>query len=276
MNDTVSQVKQDLLRAIEDDKLTLPTLPEVALNVREVAQDPDADVGKLSKVLENDAAISARIVKVANSPLLRASRPITDLKMAISRMGMVYACNLATGLAMEQMFQATTDLVDNLLRETWTKSTEVAGIAHVLCRHYTRLKPDQATLGGLVHKIGVLPILTYAEEHRALLRSRELLQTVIDELHPLIGDRILAAWNFQPELLNIPSEHLNWKRQPAQADYADIVMVANLQSYLGTDHPFTAMDWSGISAFARLGISPGGDDEEDLSAEMEAAMAFLQ
>ena len=116
--------------------------------------------------------------------------------MAISRLGINYTCNLATGLAMEQMFQATTDVVDRKMREVWNKSTEIAGICHVLARHYTRLAPDQATLAGLVHQIGVLPILTYAEDHNELLSDSISLSHVIERIHPLIGERILKAWDF--------------------------------------------------------------------------------
>ncbi|TNE75333.1 MAG: histidine kinase, partial [Gammaproteobacteria bacterium] len=61
-------------------------------------------------------------------------------------------------------------------------------------------------------------------------------------------------------------------------DYADLVMVANLQLVAGTDHPWTEMDWNTISAFNRLGLDPNIDmsEEEDLNAQMEAAMALLQ
>ena len=59
-------------------------------------------------------------------------------------------------------------------------------------------------------------------------------------------------------------------------DYADIVQVAMLQSIAGTEHPFAQQDWSQIPSFARLGLNPASDqEEEDLSAEMEAAMALL-
>ena len=49
-----------------------------------------------------------------------------------------------------------------------------------------------------------------------------------------------------------------------------------LQSLAGTQHPYTQLDWTQIPSFARLGLNPAGDEEEeDLSAEMEAAMALL-
>lgn len=278
MSEVIDQIKNEILDAIEHDRLVLPTLPEVALQVREAAADENVDVKKLTNVIINDAALSARIIKVANSPLLRASQAIEDLGMAVMRLGIDYTANLATGLAMEQMFQATSDVVDSYMRDVWAKSTEVAGISHVLCRHYTKLRPDQATLAGLVHKIGVLPILTYAEDNRKLLKDIALLDQIIEEVHPIIGTKILQKWDFLEELQLVPEEHLHYDREVDAPDYADIVMVASLQSYIGSDHPCTQMDWSTVSAFGRLGLDPdiNTHEVEDLSEDMEAAMALLQ
>ena len=278
MSKLAEKVQEDLIRAIDNDELVLPTLPEVALKVREAAEDPDVSIPALSKVIGNDAALTARIIKVVNSPLLRTNKEITDLQMAISRLGINYTCNLATGLAMEQMFQATSDVVDRKMREVWNKSTEIAGICHVLCRHYTRLAPDQATLAGLVHQIGVLPILTYAEEHYELLADSISLYHVLERLHPLLGDRILKAWEFPAPIAQIPSQYLDFTRNSPKVDYVDIVQVATLQSYLGSEHPYTQLDWSQVPAFAKLGLDPQVDmqADEDLSAAMEAAMSMLQ
>lgn len=278
MSKLAEKVQQELIHAIENDELVLPTLPEVALRVREAAEDPDVGIPQISKVIGNDAALTARIIKVVNSPLLRSNKEITDLQMAVSRLGINYTCNLATGLAMEQMFQATSDVVDRKMREVWNKSTEIAGICHVLCRHYTRLMPDQATLAGLVHQIGVLPILTYAEEHNELLADSISLNHVIEQIHPIIGDKILRTWEFPEPIAIVPSQYLDFTRDSSKVDYVDIVQVATLQSYLGSEHPYTQLDWSKVPAFAKLGLDPQVDmqADEDLSAAMEAAMSMLQ
>ncbi|MGG2397702.1 HDOD domain-containing protein [Pseudomonas sp. SH1-B] len=278
MSKLAEKVQQDLIHAIENDELVLPTLPEVALKVREAAEDPNVGIPQISKVIGNDAALTARIIKVVNSPLLRSNKEITDLQMAVARLGINYTCNLATGLAMEQMFQATSDVVDRKMREVWNKSTEIAGICHVLCRHYTRLMPDQATLAGLVHQIGVLPILTYAEEHNELLADSISLNHVIEQIHPIIGDKILRTWEFPEPIAIVPSQYLDFTRDSAKVDYVDIVQVATLQSYLGSEHPYTQLDWSKVPAFAKLGLDPQVDmqADEDLSAAMEAAMSMLQ
>lgn len=277
MNQVADKVRQELLTAIEQDKLVLPTLPEVALRVREVAEDPDASIDQLVSVIGNDAALAARIIKVANSPLLRASKEIVDLKMALMRLGMEYTCNMATGLAMEQMFQATSDMIDKRMRQIWSRSTEIAGICHVLCRHRTKLRPDEATLAGLVHRIGALPILTYAENHPELLSDSITLDNVIETLHAQIGDKILEKWDFPPELRNVPSQHLQFDRDVATADYADIVTVAVLQSYMASDHELADVDYHTVKAFGRLGLDTdmSSEEGEDLSSNMEDAMALL-
>lgn len=275
MTDLAQRVQDELIQAIDRDQLVLPTLPEVALRVREAAEDPNVSIAHLVREISNDAALSARLIKVVNSPLLRTRQEITDLSMAVNRMGITYTANLATGLAMAQMFQATSDVVDRKMREVWGRSTEVAGISHVLCRHYTRLKPDQATLAGLVHQIGVLPILSYAEENDKLLADSISLNLVIERIHPIIGDRILAAWDFPAPLRHVPTQHLDFARNSTSVDYADVVQVAMLQS-LPSEHPLAQLDWNSIPAFAKLGITQDSSgEEEDLSAEMEAAMALL-
>lgn len=279
MSTLIATVQSELMDAINNDELILPTLPEVALQVREAAEDPDVGIGELSKVISNDAALTARIIKVVNSPLLRSSSEISDLNMAVARLGMGYTTNLAMGLAMEQMFQATSDVIDRRLREVWQRSTEIAGISHVLCRHFTRLPPDQATLAGLVHQIGILPILTYAEENGQLLNDSFTLEKVIERLHPELGQRILQAWDFPPTLACVPVEHLDFDRQTPQQDLVDIVQVALLQSYAGSEHPLGKIDWTGVDAFRKLGlevIEQSLSADEDLSASMEAATQMLQ
>ncbi len=276
MSAIAEKVAKAIIAAIDADKLVLPTMPEMAIKVREVAEDADASIKQLNDVISHDAALTARIIKVANSALFRGAREIEDLGMALSRLGMQTTSNLATGLAMEQMFQATSDIIDKRMREVWSKSSEIAGICHVLCKHYTKLRPDQAALAGLVHQIGVLPILSFAEEHPALMRDSMTLDSVIDQIHPLIGAKILTTWEFPSELRKIPKDCTNFSRDIPSADYADLVTVAMLQSYAGTKKT-ELIDLQNVTAFARLGLDPDIEsaEAEDLTEEMEAAMAML-
>ena len=262
MTPLAEKVVQDLLHAIDTDRVVLPTLPEVALKVREAAEDPNVGVAELSRVIAMDAALTARLIKVVNSPLLRTSKEITDLQMAVGRLGINYTGNLATGLAMQQMFQATSDAVDRKMREVWSQGTEIAAISHALCTKYTRLMADRALLAGLVHQIGVLPILTYAEEQEELLANAITLDQVTARIHPQIGERILKTWDFPADIACVPQEHLALQRQPAAADYADIVQVATLL-HAGRQGQVQDAAIATFPAAIRLGLNNQPDLQQD-------------
>lgn len=63
------QLLVGLLKKLKDDALILPTLPEVAMRVQEVVGRPDSSLKQVAEIIGQDAAISARIIKVANSAL---------------------------------------------------------------------------------------------------------------------------------------------------------------------------------------------------------------
>lgn len=254
MSDLADKVQQDLVEAIDNDDLVLPTLPEVAMQIRKAAEDPEVSVSTLSKVIGRDTALSARLIKVVNSPLLRATQEVTDLHTAITRLGVNYSSNLAIGLVMEQIFHARSDVVGQKMRDVWRKSLEIAGVSYALCRSYSQLKPDQAALGGLVHQIGVLPILTYAEDHNELLSDPISLNHVIDRIHPLLGDKLLRVWDFPEKLVKVPGQYLDFKRQSDRIDYVDLVQVASLYCHQGTDHPLARIDLLSVPSFQKLGI----------------------
>lgn len=271
------KIQNDILSAIENDSIVLPTLPEIALNVREVTEDPNSGIMDLIEVINKDAALSARILKVCNSPLFRGANEINNLNTAVSRLGMQYTCNLSTGLAMAQMFQATSELIDTRMRDVWKRSTEVAGMCNVLARQHKHLNPGQATLAGLVFAIGALPVLKYVEDNDVQITS-ESLDNLLDALQPMVGEKILTKWAFPEELRSVPRQCVNLGRKVAKVDYADLVMVCMLQTYIGSNHRFTRIDWTKISAFERTGVNPdpNAEEDEDLNAQMEAAMALLK
>lgn len=256
MNKLAEKVQQALVMAIGNDDLVLPTLPEVALKIRQAAEDPEVSISHLSKVISRDTALTARLIKVVNSPLLRATQEVTDLHTAITRLGTNYSSNLSIGLVMEQIFHARSEVVEQKMRDVWRRSLEVAGVCYALCRNHSQLKPDQAALGGLVHQIGVLPILTYAEDHYELLSDPVSLNHVIDNIHPLLGDKLLRGWDFPEMLVNVPAHYQDLERDSASLDYVDLVQVAVLYCHKNTDHPLANAALSNLPAFRKLHIDP--------------------
>ncbi len=253
----------ELIQDLESGQLQLPTLPEVALRVRDVVDDENASAGQIAEIIAQDAALSARLIQVANSPLYRGRQEIDRLSMVVARLGNKLVRNLVTSQVMKQMFQATNDLVDQRLREVWEHSVQVAAIARALASSVPGVLPDQAMLAGLLHDIGTLPILYRAEERDELLATPGLLDHLITRLHTRVGGAILRHWKFPDALVAVAAEHEDLERTHSGGpDLVDVVQVANLQSHIDTDHRLGQVDWGSVSAFQRLGLEADVDEIE--------------
>lgn len=248
--------KESILDDLENDRLPLPTLPEVALKVRETVDDVDATISDVSKIIETDAALSARIIQVANSALYRGLSAADNVQNAVMRMGLNTVRNLTTSLVMKQLFQATHPVVDHYLRNAWKQSTDVAAFSAMIAKHYTNLESDSALLAGLTHSIGLSPILVKAESDPDLLNDAPALEKLLYELYPAVGAEILRKWDFSEHLVKVPAEHLNINRNGnnGKADYTDIVQVALIQTTAGSSGPLGNIDQAAVSAIDRLGM----------------------
>lgn len=252
----MSVTKESILSDLANDRLTLPTLPEVAIKVRETVDDDNASISDVAQIIETDAALSARIIQVANSSLYRGLSPADTVQKAVMRMGLNTVKNLATSLVMKQLFQATHPVVDRYLRNAWKQSTDVAALSAMIAKHYTNLESGSALLAGLTHSIGLSPILVSAESDPELLNNSVALELLLKESAPIVGAGILRKWDFSEALVNVPIEHLNLDRQGTngKVDYADVVQVALLQAVAGSDHPLGAVDLNFVSALDRVGM----------------------
>lgn len=272
------KILNDLIDELEKGTLVLPSLPEVALKVRDTVDDANASTKELAKVIGTDAGLSARLIQISNSPLLRGTKKIESVDMAVARMGRIMVKNCINSIIVQQMFQPTTEITDKLFREFWEHSTEVAAISQALAS-FAQQKPDQAMLAGLVHDIGALPIIKRAEDVRELLKNEALLREVIASLHTRIGTALLTKWDFPVEIIAVAREHEDIKRNKSgAADLVDVVIAANLQSYFGKKHPHANVPWSEVPAFARLGIDTEISviDMEETGASIKEMQAALR
>ncbi|MBA3582856.1 MAG: HDOD domain-containing protein [Gammaproteobacteria bacterium] len=247
-------IRDELLEAMRQDKLTLPTLPEVALKIREAVNNPRADSHTIADMISNDPAIAARLIRIANSPMVRGDHTITDLKQVVARLGMAYTSNVVTAMTLENMFRAKNRLIDDSLRRVWLDCTDVASLCFALALNYTKLKPDVAVLGGLIHKIGALPLLHFLDSRSELLTDRAALDWLINELHPDIGVKLLTQWNFPLELQTIPAEYQQFERNVPYVDYVDLVSTATWQ-LRDRNSNWLAHSGDKLKAMERLGLS---------------------
>lgn len=267
MGPDVDEFISKLLNDLKNNRLKLPTLPQVALKISDAIDNPKSTAKDVMRMVATDAALSARLIQVANSAMYRTNTPVEDVQTAITRLGMKQVRNLASSLIIRQLFHTKFPGLKKRLERLWIHSAHVAAISFVLAKKYTKLKPDEAMLGGLVHDIGELPILTYAEKFPAIAANEATLDEIAIKLGPVLGKAMLETWKFSPTLVSIAGEHENLKRNStAPVDYTDIVIIANLHSYIGTQHPLANRSWADIPALQKLGLSP----DDSIKALQEA------
>lgn len=269
----------EILADLENSTLVLPTLPEVALKVRDVVDNPEATASGLAEIIVTDAALSARLLKVANSALYRSRIPVESVQMAVARLGLIMVKNLVTSLVMEQMFHTTSNRLKKRLHGLWQHSTEVAAISQILAGKQPGIKTDEAMLAGLIHNIGVLPILMKAENSPELIENPALLDEITTELNPRVGKAILKNWEFSDALVAVVAEHGNLDRDSVDGpDLVDIVQVAILQSNLNTEKALDPNILSNVPAFKKLGVDTGMSvvELDENSEEYAEALALFK
>jgi HD-like signal output (HDOD) protein len=255
-----------IMRAVENGSLTLPTLPEVALRIRQCEQDPNLDIHSLTRIIEHDPATTAQLLRIANSPLVRREVKVADLSKAISLLGMNYCSKVAISLSTKQLFNSQNPESEIRMREIWQHSLNIACHCYVLANK-AGLVPEEAFLAGLLHKIGALPIITMADS-RSQYDLAELNRT-IEEVHPMLGESILSHWQFPRSIADIPQNYQDHSRYINSIDLCDLVTIAHNQ----TCPKEQRSQWKDILAVERLGWHGASVDEEFNHLAAEIAIA---
>jgi len=281
----MSQNANDMIAELERDananKLELPSLPDIIILIQQAIDDPRKGVSHVARIIQLDPALSARLLTIANSPLYRANLQLQDLKQAIQRLGLAVTRNIVTSLIVHNIFTVTSNQVHNKIKGLWQHSCRVAAISKVIAALTPGIQPDRAMLAGLLHDIGVLPILIYADQYDAGDVSPEVLDEVITQLRKTLGQKIIEDWKLGDDLTVVPAAIDDWQRDhEGQADYADIVQIAHIHSQFceNTNQdipPLTRLPAFNKLSLAKMGPHAGLELIEQAREEINATIRLL-
>jgi HD-like signal output (HDOD) protein len=230
---------------VREKTLVLPTLPDISLKIRKAINDDRANNSKIARVVQVDPAITARLIHIANSPIYHGRKKIESCPEALTRLGLRAAQHLITTFSLKAVFNGKTPQIRKRMQELWAHSSYVAAICAVLAHKTRGFDPDRAMLAALVHDIGTVPVLTFADRHPELIADLRHLDQAIQTLRAPVGAMILRKWNFPEDFEDVTVHAENWFRDhPGAPDYTDLVILAQLHSFVGTlqIHKYPRMD----------------------------------
>lgn len=224
----LDEVIRRLSLEVANGDVRLPSLPGIAIRVQQVLEDPRAPRARVAQVIGVDAALAARILRLANSAFLNPSgQSTTDLRHALTRLGNQLTRCTAVSFALQQLeFGASQAHFQPRIRELWRQGTLVAAIAYALARETRAAIPDEALMAGLLHNIGRLYAAVNAP-HRATRGDDERAwERVVEEWHARIASSILKHWKFPAAIIAAVADQNTPNRGVRGADGLTDVLIA--------------------------------------------------
>ncbi|MBB5322688.1 HDOD domain-containing protein [Marinobacter oulmenensis] len=241
---------------LRSNQVRLPSVPDVAWKVRRVVDRENSTAGDVATAVSADPSMAAKLIRACNSPIYRGYNDVRNVREAVVRLGTHTTRQLVTLFAMREVFKTRQPQLQREMDRLWQHSREVAALSRVLADHLTRIDSEEAMLAGLLHDIGVVPVLVHAEHHTALFANEDNLQHAINELRADMGGAVLDAWAFSDAFVEVARHAWDWHYEGNQAEpsLADVVIVAQLHALGATDEPGVAVPaFEQVPAWHRLG-----------------------
>lgn len=191
------------------------SFPAMATKVIDAAEQIDADLSQLARLIEQDQAISAKVLQVANSALYHREFEITTMKSAIGHLGMFAVANVAVGVACRSLYDADAraefELYPTRWKQLFHQSMTVAFAASEFAQATRKGRPDQVFLAGMFHDIGkalaLRSLCALIIEGRINKIDDVQVDRVLERAHVQVGTEAHAAWQLPQFLSTICRRH---------------------------------------------------------------------
>lgn len=281
--DTAAALAQLTLEEVVENTPDLPALPAATLAVMRESQSPTSTAHSVARFLSQDQALTARVLRLANSAFYGMQRRIASPDEAVIVLGMRAVRNLA-------MIASTYHWMDKPLRgyalaphEFWEHSLSTAVASQVLAQGISPGATDLAFTCGLLHDLGKVALSAWFENRAVTidaiaakldLTTEQAERRVLGFDHQDVGGRLAEKWNLPKVIVEAISYHHTPSSCFPDSAMVDIVHVAD---YLASTSSVTTHGGAGLrfsldkGAIGRLGIT-----EEEISSLAEEFVIHYQ
>lgn len=186
----------------------------VVSTVMRMTADINTEINKLSQVLSADQALTARVLRMSNSPFYGRTRGVGSLNEAIMILGFYTIRSLVVATSTHAMFKRDND--SQLERDLWRHSLAVGLGARIVARRINSRNAEESFLAGLMHDIAILILLQrFPEEYSPVINEiqrsgmtlRDAEEEILGFTHTELGAIILDHWNLPKSLVEVTRYH---------------------------------------------------------------------
>lgn len=269
----------------------LPAFPESVNQVLQLTARKDSSPQDLVSVIERDMVMTARVLRLVNSPLFRLEREVISVQHAVIYVGMDLIKNLAISIATAGSLPKTNKAGLDM-DEFWLQSLSVGVIAKLLARRRGISEFDSADyfVSGLLHNIGKIVFAYFYPEDYSKVLSRALSEDKADyELeteifgfdHSELGSMLAQDWKLPEQLVNaIRYHHSDFQKSDNANSNSELCMSVfcasqifhrlNAKNKEIRNIPDTVSVWLGNDIDKLI------EDLGDIEEEIDRAMMFIQ
>lgn len=210
-------------------RLKVPSLPEVLQEVNRAIGDPDMGFAEIANIVQKDPPYTARLLLLANSPAYRGAGQVSTLSMAISRIGVKNVRSLLMGVAVDRMIGSVHPQAVGLLRDFYQLASKVAALAFVLAKRLQTVPPERALMAGLLHRLGKVPIVSYAFEVLTPVPDSQRISGASDRMIPPVTSWMLSEWGMDAEICDVADHADDWFRPCGESlGLLEVIIAARL------------------------------------------------
>ncbi len=229
-------IKNIMIDDIRKKLSTFPSMPQTAVKMRELFKKGDVPINEIENILRQDPALSANILKLANSAHFGVSSKVGSLKKAVILLGLKRFEQIAVSAYMEKSMDKAVEGYDLSPGELWTHSIAVATTAEAIAKLLKISDSNDVFIPALLHDMGKLIlgqfVKTESKHIESIVAKGESWvraeYMVLGTDHAEIGAQILANWSFPSDVIDAVRWHHNPERIKNSKLQTEIVYLSNL------------------------------------------------
>ncbi len=194
----------------------LPSLPEIYLRVSEQIEDETSSVQQIGTTVQNDPAITTRVLKMVNSAYYGMPNQVASIVQAVSLLGRERLKHILIGSVLRGVFSGQDNPAFSM-QEFWQHSIKTAIIARQMARQISAIdEPESMFTAGLLHDIGKLLMINKFPE-RMLVAEEYMIQKRVDVLsaelsqigvtHTAVAEALMEHWGLPQLLIDCARSH---------------------------------------------------------------------